>query len=127
MSSAGDALESAIIAALNGDADVLALLGYPMRLLEKTGSRPAYPYLESARHFSESSWAMGMEASEHRVDLAVVSRMESGTDGVRAIAAIRDALRAAGLEIVGWRSVLLGPAFADTLSRGRGSGVRSCG
>jgi methylmalonyl-CoA mutase cobalamin-binding subunit len=70
---------------------------------------------------------MGMEASEHRVDLAVVSRMESGTDGVRAIAAIRDALRAAGLEIVGWRSVLLGPAFADTLSRGRGSGVRSCG
>ena len=53
MSSAGDALESAIIAALNGDADVLALLGYPMRLLEKTGSRPAYPYLEIARHFSE--------------------------------------------------------------------------
>ncbi len=44
---------------------------------------------------------MGMEASEHRVDLAVVSRMESGTDGVRAIAAIRDALRAAELEMEG--------------------------
>ena len=41
-------------------------------------------------------------------------------DGVRAIAAIRDALRAAELEMEGWRCVLLVPAFADTLNRGRG-------
>jgi len=53
-------LESAIIAALNGDADVLALLGDLMRLPEKTGSRPAYPYLGIARHFSEPSGAMGV-------------------------------------------------------------------
>jgi len=54
------------------------------------------------------------------VDLVVVSRMGVGTDGVRAIAAIRDALRALELEMEGWRCVLPGPAFADTLSRGRG-------
>lgn len=66
---------------------------------------------------------MSVEASEHRVDLVVVSRM----DGVRAIAAIRDALRAAELEMEGWRCVLPVPAFAGTLSRGRGSGVQSCG
>jgi Protein of unknown function (DUF3168) len=70
---------------------------------------------------------MSVEASEHRVDLVVVSRMDGGTDGVRAIAAIRDALRAAELEMEGWRCVLPVPAFADTLSRGRGSGVQSCG
>jgi hypothetical protein len=120
VSSAEEALESAMIAALNGDADVLALLGDPVRLLEKTGSRPAYPYLEIARHFSEPSGAAGVEASDHRVDLVVVSRMDGGTDGVRAIAAIRDALRAAELEMEGWRCVLLVPGFADTLSRGRG-------
>jgi len=88
--------------------------------MEKTGSRPDYPYLEIATHFSEPSGAMGVEASEHRVDLVVVIRMDGGTDGVRAIAAIRDALRAAKLEMEGWRCVLLVPAFADTLSRGRG-------
>jgi hypothetical protein len=91
-----------------------------MRLLEKTGSRLACLHLEIARHFSEPSGAMGVEASEHRVDLVVVSRMEGGTEGVRAIAAIRDALRAAEPEMEGWRCVLLVPAFADTLSRGRG-------
>ena len=94
MRSAEEALESAISAVLNGDAEVLALLGDLMRLMEKTGSRPDYPYLEIARHFSEPSGAMGVEASEHRVDLVVVIRMDGGTDGVRAIAAIRDALRA---------------------------------
>ena len=118
MRSAEEALESAISAALNGDAEVLALLGDLMRLMEKTGSRPDCPYLEIATHFSEPSGAMGVEASEHRV--VVVIRMDGGTDGVRAIAAIRDALRAAELEMEGWRCVLLVPAFADTLSRGRG-------
>ena len=118
--SAEEALESAISAALNGDAEVLALLGDLMRLMERTGSRPDYPYLEIATHFSEPSGAMGVEASEHRVDLVVVIRMDGGTDGVRAIAAIRDALRAAELEMEGWRCVLPVPAFADTLGRGRG-------
>ena len=101
MRSAEEALESAISAALNGDAEVLALLGDLMRLMEKTGSRPDYPCLEIARHFSEPSGAMGVEASEHRVDLVVVIRMDGGTVGVRAIAAIRDALRAAELEMEG--------------------------
>ena len=57
VSSTEEALHSAIMAALNGDADVLALLGDPMRLLEKTGSRPTYPCLEITRHFSEPSGA----------------------------------------------------------------------
>ena len=120
MSSAEAALESAIIAALNGDADVRALLGDPVRMVEATSPKPVYPYLEITRHLSEPAGAAGVDASEHRVDLVVVSRLDGGTDGVRAIAAIRAALAAATLEMAGWRCVLLVPAFSDTLNRGRG-------
>jgi Protein of unknown function (DUF3168) len=120
VSSAEEALESAIIAALNGAADVRALLGDPVRILEATSPKPAYPYLEIARHLSEPAGAAGVEASEHRIDLVVVSRLDGGTDGVRAIAAIRGALAAATVEMAGWRCVLLVPAYSDTLNRGRG-------
>lgn len=120
MSSAEEALESAIIAVLNADADVRVLLGEPVRLVETTSPKPAYPYLEIARHLSEPADTAGVEASVHRVDLVVMSRLDGRTDGVRAIAAIRTALSAAELEMEGWRCVLLVPAFADTLSRGRG-------
>ena len=120
MSSAEAELASAIIAALNGDADVRALLGDPVRMVEATSPKPAYPYLEITRHLSEPAGAAGVEASEHRVDLVVVSRLDGGTDGVRAVAAIRAALAAATLEMAGWRCVLLVPAFSDTLNRGRG-------
>ncbi len=120
MSSAEEALEGAIIAVLSGDTDVQALLGEPMRIVEGTSPKPAYPYLEVARHLSEPAGAAGVAASEHRVDLVVISRLDGGTDGVRAIAAIRAALGAAELEMEGWRCVLLVPAFADTLNRGRG-------
>ena len=91
-----------------------------MRIVEGTSPKPAYPYLEVARHLSEPARAAGVAASEHRVDLVVISRLDGGTDGVRAIAAIRAALGAAELEMEGWRCVLLVPAFADTLNRGRG-------
>ena len=118
--SAEEALESAISAALNGDAEVLALLGDLMRLMEKTGSRPDYPYLEIARHFSEPSGAMGVDASEHRVDLVVVSGWTAGQSACALLR--RSAMRCVPLNSRwrGWRCVLLVPAFADTLSRGRG-------
>lgn len=120
MSSAEEALESAIIAALASDVDVKTLLGDPLRIAEASSPKPAYPYLEVTRHLSEPAGAAGVDASEHRVDMVVVSRLDGGTDGVRAIAAIRAALAAATLEMAGWRCVLLVPAFSDTLNRGRG-------
>ncbi len=53
------------------------------------------------------------EASEHRVDLVVVSRDLGGGQAKDALAAVRTALAEADLEMEGWRCVLLVPLFAD--------------
>ena len=120
MSGAEQALESAIVAALSANVGVRALLGDPLRLLDRASPKPAYPYLEIARHFSSLAGAAGVEASEHRVDLVAVSRMDSGAEAMNAIGAIRAALAEAELVMDDWRCVLLLPAFADTLQQGRG-------
>jgi hypothetical protein len=120
VSGAEQALESAMLAALSADAGVSAVLGEPLRVLDVASPAPAYPYLEIARHFSSQAGSAGFDASEHRVDLVVVSRFEGGANGAGAIAAVRAALGAAELLMEGWRCVLLVPAFTDTLHGGRG-------
>jgi len=62
---------------------------------------------------SESAGGVDAEASEHRVDLVVVSRDIGGAQAKEALAAVRAALTAAGLAMDGWRCVLLLPLFAD--------------
>lgn len=119
VSLAEEALESANILSLNGEADVIAFLGDPQRLLNGASAKTVHPYREIARHLWEAAGVAGMEASEHRLDLDVVSRTDGGTAGVRAIAAIRAALGTAEPTMEGWRCVLLVPPFADTPDRGR--------
>lgn len=119
MSGAEVALESAMLAALADDVGVRAWLGQPLRVLGASSSKPAFPYLEIARHSSEPAGAAGVDGSEHRVDLVVVSRSEGGAEGMHAIGAIRAALGVAELAMEGWRCVLLVPAIADTLNGGR--------
>lgn len=120
VSGAEGALEGAIIEALEADAAVAALLGDPVRLMGRGDPYPAFPYLEIARHVSEPTGASGVEASEHRVDLVVVSRDDGGAAGKAAVAAMREALSAASFPMEGWRCVLLFPAFSDVLNAGRG-------
>ena len=59
-----------------------------------------------------------MEASEHRIDLVVVSRDAGGRRVKAAVAAVRAALAEAGLAMEGWRCVLLVPVFADAARSG---------
>lgn len=113
MSGAEGALESAILAALRADAGVKALLGDPVRVSEVDAAAPAYPFLEIGRHVSEPSGGVEAEASEHRVDVVVVSRDIGGRQAKQALAVVRAALAGAALEMEGWRCVLLVPLFAD--------------
>lgn len=113
MSGAESALESAILDALAADAEVKASLGEPVRVGELGSPLPAYPYLEIARHTSEPAGGVDAEASEHRVDLVVVSRDACGVQAKAALAAVRAALATAELEMDGWRCVLLLPLFSD--------------
>lgn len=109
-----------MLAALAADAGVRELLGEPLRVIGLASPAPAYPYLEIARHLVSPAGTAGVAASEHRVDLVVVSQFDGRARGRSAIAAMRSALEAAELAMEGWRCVLLLPAFADTLSGERG-------
>lgn len=113
MSGAESALERAMLEAIAADAEVKALLGDPVRVGELGSPLPAYPYLEIGRHTSEPSGGVDAEASEHRIDLVVVSRDAGGVTAKQALAAVRAALMTAELEMDGWRCVLLVPVFAD--------------
>jgi hypothetical protein len=115
--SAEGALEAAIMAALDGSPAVTGLLGSPVRLLGAE-YRPPFPYLEVARHQSVDLGAAGVVSSEHRVDLAVVSRDSGGQRVKEAMAAVRAALTGAELEMPGWRCVLLVPVFSDVARSG---------
>jgi hypothetical protein len=59
-----------------------------------------------------------VEASEHRIDLAVVCRDAGGARVRAATAAMRAALREAELAMTGWRCVLLVPVFHDAARSG---------
>ncbi len=107
------ALESAIVAAVAADAGVRALLGDPLRFEEMGAPRPAFPYLELVRHETRPAGSAGVEASEHVVDFAVVSRDLGGRQAKAAMAAMRAALDGAELEMEDWRCVLLVPTFMD--------------
>ncbi len=115
MSGAEAVLESAILAALGADAGVTSVLGDPLRVLDNSSTRPAFPYLEVSRHSSESSGGVEAETSEHRVDLVIVSREMDGMEAKEALARVRAALADAALEMEGWRCVLLVPVFADAM------------
>lgn len=120
MSNAEQALESAILAVLAADEGVMAVLGDPVRVLDVDSPQPAFPYLEITRHSSEPAGSAGVEASEHRIDLAATSRLDAGAGSRAVIGAVRAALNAAELTLDGWRCILLLPVFVDTLREGVG-------
>lgn len=120
MNAAEQALESAVLAVLAADEGVAAVLGRPMRALNVENPRPAFPYLEIVRHQSVPAGSAGVEASEHRLDLAATSRLDGGASGLAFIGAGRSALEAGDLVLTGWRCTLLAPVFVDTLREGVG-------
>lgn len=115
VSGAEQALESAILAALADDAGVTAALGEPLRLLDDASPQPGYPYLEIARRQSQPNGSAGCEGFILTMDLVVTSRDEGGRLARGAIGDVRRVLRAASLEMEGWRCVLLLPVFTDAL------------
>ena len=111
--SAEEALEAAILAVLAENEAVAELRGDPLRVTGMSGPSPAFPYIEVARHESADAGSAGVEASEHRVDLAVMCRDAGGLKVKAIVAAIRGALTGAELVMTGWRCVLLVPLFSD--------------
>jgi hypothetical protein len=118
--SAERALQDALIAALAADEGVQAVLGDPARVSRRGGELPAYPYFEVSRHVSEPAGSAAVDGTDHRLDLAIVSRNDGGVGGLDGMAAVRQALVTLELPMAGWRCILLAPVFMDQLRQGGG-------
>jgi hypothetical protein len=108
-------LEAALMAAIGADAGVREILGDPVRVEEAGSPRPKFPYLEVVRHEVRPAGSCGVEATEHLVDLAVVSRDLGGKQARAAVAAIREALEDVELVIDDGQCILLLAQFTDTM------------
>jgi hypothetical protein len=115
------ALEAAMLAALQADAEVSALLGDPLRVAEAGSPMPAYPYLELVRHVTEPGSVAGFEGSLHTIDLRVTARDRAGDLAREGVALMRRVLSSAGLEMAGWRCVLMTPRLTDTVRMSDGT------
>ena len=105
VSTAERALERAILAVLAADDGVTEVLGCPLRVMNVESPRPSFPHLEIVRRQSVPA---GVEASEHRVDLAAASRADDAAESLAVIGAIRGA----GCGRAGHRRVAIHPARA---------------
>ena len=104
-----------MLAAIATDAGVQELLGDPVRVEEIGSPRPKFPYLEVVRHEVRPAGSLGVEATEHLVDLAVVSRDLGGRQARAAVAAIREVLDDEELVMDDGQCILLLAQFTDTM------------
>lgn len=118
--SADRALAAAIHAAALADAGVKAVLGNPARLYDAPPPDPVFPYATLGRVESQAMDASGGQALEHGVTLHVWSRYGGRAEALDAIAALRDALHDAALNVAGRRLVFLFAQFSDVFRSGDG-------
>lgn len=106
------ALTKALIAHLQGDGALKALLGNPARIWDEPPQEGGFPHLLIGRSESRAVNAEGCGV-EHRLTLTCASRFR-GLEEARAVAAaVRARLTDAPLEADGVRAVSLGVTFTD--------------
>lgn len=106
------ALQKALIAHLQGDAAVQALLGEPARIWDAPPDRPAFPHLLIGRSESRPVRADG-GGVEHALTLTIVSRFRGTEEAKAVLAAVRLRLADAAVEADGVRTTALRASFAD--------------
>lgn len=106
------ALVKALIAHLQGDGAVKALLGDPARIWDEPPQGAGFPHLVIGRAESRAVNAEGCGV-EHRLTLTCASRFR-GLEEARAVAAaVRARVADAPLEVDGVKAVSLGVTFTD--------------
>ncbi len=108
-------MSRALLDALTAHDGVKAVLGDPVRIRDGDGDRPAYPFIQMIRQEFRPAGSAGFPASENTLDLAVFSRNDNGMGSREGIDAVLDAIRDSGLEMDGWRTVLIAPVLADVM------------
>ena len=122
MASASFALQSAIHAALSGDAAVTAALG-ANRVLDHVPQSTSFPYVTLGAS-SERDWSTGTEdGREHILTLHVWSRAGGKREVHEIMGALRSCLHEAALPLSGWRLVNLRHELSDARRENDGETV----
>lgn len=108
-------LERAVLDALRGDAGVRAVLGNPARVFDTDMERPAFPFLEIARHAMEDISGADAAMGRHELDLAVMTSAGGREEAKEAAAAVKAVIDGAGLSIEGYRCVTCTVSFIDVV------------
>ena len=108
-------VQSALMAALRGDAGVQAVFGASARIYDDETEAPAFPFARLERHECRPVGASGGEAHEHVITLAVSSRQGGVGAAKTALAALRLALEAADWSGAGRHIVLARTVYADAM------------
>ena len=110
------ALQNAMSQALGDDGIASGLLGDPIRLREPDEARPAFPYLEFARHEVRDAGGADAELAEHRLDLRLTSRWGGRDEGRVLIETVRRVIALGLPDQSGWRIVYAYPVISDVLA-----------
>ena len=108
-------VQSALMAALRGDAGVQAIFGTSARIYDDETEAPAFPYARLERHECHPAGASGGEACEHVITLAVLSRYGGLREAKAALAALRGAFESADWSGAGRHIVLAYTTYSDVM------------
>ncbi len=106
-------VQSAVLAHLREDATVQATFGHPARLIDADSEAAAFPFARLEAHEMSEAGASGVDASEHRLTLAVHVREGGLAAAKAAVDVLRDSLQAATGDGLGLALVLLQVTYCD--------------
>ncbi len=101
--------------ALRADAGVKAVLGDPPRVFDVDVERPAFPFLEIARHAVEDIGGVDAPAGRHELDLSVVTSAGGRDEAKAAASAVKLVVDGGGLALDGYRCVVAVVRFVDVV------------
>jgi hypothetical protein len=107
------AVEAALIAALQASPAARDVLGSPVRVFAMRPAGAALPYVRIARHEANPLGASETEGSEHRLSLDIITRRLGREEAMRLARIVRDALEVRPDPVGGHRFVLFNPVYTD--------------
>ncbi len=113
--SAETAVQAALMAALRVDAGVQAIFGANARVYDDETEAPTFPFARLERHECRPVGAIGGEAQEHVITLAVSSRYGGLREAKAALSALRAAVEGADWSEAGRHIVLAYTTYADAM------------
>lgn len=115
------ALENEIRRVILEDVSLQAEFGTPVRLIDETSARCAFPFIRFVRHDIRPEEPIAGGPIEHRISLEVMVRSGGRAEANRLLGVLSDRLRAASLTPSGLNLILFHPVYSDVFLRADGT------